>query len=97
MRHQPRDAAVAVEERVNPQQAVMRGGGGEDCVGLAGMRVDALEAREEARQRAGADRDMLADLDVARAQLAGDDALALPCRGLSTQRRSSGSSSQKRR
>ena len=52
VRHQPRDAAVAVEERVNPQQAVMRRGGRDDGVGLAELAVDLFEAFQEARHRA---------------------------------------------
>ena len=52
MRHQAGDAAVAVEERVDPQQPVMRAGGGEDRVGLAEPAIDGLEALKKARQRA---------------------------------------------
>ena len=77
VRHQTRDAAVAVKERVNPQQAVMRGGGGKDRVGPAEAAVDLLKSFEKARQRAGADRDVAAHLHVAAAQLAGDHAQAL--------------------
>ena len=44
VRHQPRDAAVAVEERVNPGKAVMRGGGRNDGLGLAELAVDLFEA-----------------------------------------------------
>ena len=52
MRHQPGDAAVAVEERVNPQQAVMRRRRRNDGLGLAELAVDLFEAFQEARQRA---------------------------------------------
>ena len=70
VRHQPRDAAVAVEERVNPQQAVMRRRRREDRVGPAEAAIDFLEALQEAGQGAGADRRDAADLDIAAAQFA---------------------------
>ena len=73
MRHQPGDAAVAVEERVNPQQAVMRGGGRNDGVRLAELAVDLFEAFQEARQCGGADGDVPSHRDIAVAQCARDD------------------------
>ena len=67
MRHQPRDAAVAVKERVNPGEAMMRGGGAEDGVGFAEAAVDLpRSAQESAVWRRRADRDMPADRDIAR-------------------------------
>ena len=43
VRHQPGDTAVAVKERVNPQQPVMRRGGGEDRIGPAEAAVGVFE------------------------------------------------------
>jgi len=77
VRHEARDAAVAVEERVNPEKAVVRGGGGEDGVGPAEIAVDFSETLEESRHCAGTDGEKAADFHVARAQLAGDDCDAL--------------------
>src|SRR5271156_2630487 len=77
MRHQPRDAAVAVEKRVNPKQAMMGGGGRKDCVRLAEPRIASLELGQKARNRAGANRNMLPDPNVARAQFARNYAGAL--------------------
>jgi len=57
MRHQPRDAAVAVKKRVNPRQTVMgrrRGGNG---FGLAEAAIDLLESCQEARHRRRTDGD----------------------------------------
>ena len=51
----------------------MRGGCGDDGVGAAEISVSGGEAVHEARQGAGAYRDMGADLHVARAQCAGRD------------------------
>ena len=65
VRHQPRDAAVAVEERVYPRQSVMRGRGRKNGLGLAEAAIDLLEAREETRDGRRADGDMAADLDIA--------------------------------
>ena len=65
MRHQPGDAAVAIEERVNPQQAVMRRGGRYDGVRLAEPAIDLFETVQEARQRGGADGDVPSHRDVA--------------------------------
>jgi hypothetical protein len=65
----PGDPAVAVEERVNPQQAMVRRCRRKDVVGPAQPPVGRREAFHEARQRAGADRDMVADLHVAQASL----------------------------
>ena len=97
MRHQPGDAAVAVKKRVNPQQAMMRGSGRNDGVGLAELAVDLFEAFQEARQRRGADRDVPSHRDIVVAQCARDDLDLFFCGGSSTQNRSSGSAAQKRR
>jgi hypothetical protein len=62
VRHQPCDAAVAVKERVNPHEPVMRRRGGEDGFGLA----------EAAIGGAGTDGDVRADRNIAVAQFARD-------------------------
>ena len=49
VRHQARDAAIAVKERVNPEQPVVSAGRSDDRVGLAEFCVGFLEAGEEAR------------------------------------------------
>ena len=64
MGHQASDAPIAVEEGVNPQQAVMGGGGGQDRVGFAKIAVDGFEPVQETRHRAGAHRDVPADLHM---------------------------------
>jgi hypothetical protein len=79
MRHQPRDAAVAVEERVYPREAVMRGGSGKDRLGLAEPAVHLLKASEKARNGRRADGDMLANPDISLAQLARDNLHTLVC------------------
>ena len=61
---QASDTPVAVEERVNPQQAVMRGGGSQDRVGFAKIAVDSFEPVQETRHRARTHRDVPADLHM---------------------------------
>ncbi len=73
VRHQPRDAAVAVEERVNPGEAVMCRRRRKDRLGLAELAVDLFEALQKARHGGRADGDVPADRDIAVAQFAGDD------------------------
>src|SRR5882762_9897237 len=72
MRLQPYNAAIAVEKRVNPGEAVMRGRGCENGLGLAEFAVNLFEALQEARQGAGTDGEMVADLNSVIAQRAGD-------------------------
>ncbi len=56
---EPGDAAVAVEEGVNPRQAVVRGRRRDDGLGLAEFAVDLFEALEEARHSGRADGNVL--------------------------------------
>lgn len=65
MGHQARDPFVAVEERMDLEQAVMRCGRCDDGGAFAKLAVDGLEALQEARDRARADRHEPTDLDVA--------------------------------
>ena len=81
--HKPRDAPVAIQERVNPEQPVMRRRRREDRIGLAKIAIDALEEFQETGHRTGADGKMPPDLDITAAQFAGDDAKPLfRCAGL---------------
>jgi hypothetical protein len=59
------DAAVAVEKGVDPEEAVVSGGGGEKGLGFAEAGVDSGEAFQETGDGAGADGDMVSDADVA--------------------------------
>src|ERR1700730_1146994 len=79
MRHQPRDAAVAVEERMYPREAVMRGRGGKDRLGLTEPAVRLLEPCEKARNGRRADGDMAANPDIGLAQLARNNLHTLVC------------------
>lgn len=54
--HEPRNAAISIQKWVNPEQAMVGAGRGDDCVGLAEFCIGFLEAGEEARQGAWADR-----------------------------------------
>src|SRR5208282_2973279 len=82
VRHQTRDAAIAVKERVNPQQAVMRRRRREDRVRFTDAAIDFLESRKEARHGAGTDGNVPSNAHVAAAQLSGHDAQALMRVGL---------------
>src|SRR5438045_8756525 len=73
MRHQPHDAAVAVEKWVDPREAMVCRGGGENRVGLAKAAIDFFEAFQEARYRGRADGDVAAHHDIAVTQLTLDD------------------------
>ena len=77
MRHQPRHAPVAVEEGVNPQQAVMGSGRGENRVRLAETAIGGRETLQETGHGARAHGAMPADPDMAFAQRAGHDPDAL--------------------
>jgi hypothetical protein len=70
MRHQPGHAAVAIEERVNPQQAMVGPRSGNDRLGLADTPVGLLEALQESRDGTGANGDETADLDISFSQFA---------------------------
>jgi hypothetical protein len=69
MRRQPCDAAIAVEERVNPRQPVMRRR--QDGLGLAQPAVDFFEPPQKTRDRRRTDRYGVANCDVAGTPLAG--------------------------
>src|SRR6201999_3052340 len=73
MRHQPRHAAVAVEERVYPRETVMRGGSGKDRLGLAEPAVHLLKSCEKAWNGRRANGDMTANPDISLAQLPRND------------------------
>ena len=72
MRHQPDNAAVAVEKRMNPDETVMRCRCREYGFGFAEAAIDLLDALQEARYGGRADRDVIADPDITMAQFAGD-------------------------
>jgi hypothetical protein len=69
--HKPRNTPVAVKKRVHPQQAMMSRGSRNDRVRPADFSVNTLEALKEARQSAGADSDVLPDLNVMAPQFSG--------------------------
>ena len=73
MGHQACNAAIAVNKRMNPHQAMMRRGSTQDRIRLAEVVVNLLEALQKTRHGAGTDSDMSTDLDVFAAQFAGDD------------------------
>ena len=77
MRHQTCDATIAIEKRVNPEQTVMRGRGGDDGLRPAQVGVGALELVKKSRYRIRTDRHVSADLDVALAKGAGYDSRSL--------------------
>jgi hypothetical protein len=77
VRHEAGDAAVAVDERVNPKKPVVGSGSSHKRIHLAGVAVDVSEAFEETRDGSGTDGDMLSDLNIAVADCAGVDADAL--------------------
>ena len=58
---------------MNPQEPVMRRRRAEDRVSFAETAESTLELCEETRHRAGADSHVLTDLDVVRAQFAGNN------------------------
>ncbi len=60
-----RYAAVAVKERVNPREPVMRRRGGEYGFGLTESAVDLFKPAQEARHCAATDGDMRADRNIA--------------------------------
>lgn len=64
VRHQPRDAAIAVKKRVYPHEAVMCRCRREDGLGLPEAPVDLLEAGEETRYSRRAKGDMAPEHDV---------------------------------
>jgi hypothetical protein len=101
MGHEPRHRAVAVDKGVDPQQPVVGSGSGNgsryDAVVPAEMAIGFLKVLEERRQRLGADRDVSTDAHMLAPKLPGITRSRVPVSGSSTQSRSSGSSSQKRR
>lgn len=70
VRHETRDPSVTVEEWMDPEQAMMRRGRGDDGVGLPESPVRALEMVEEPRYRPWADRDVPSSFHVPSPQLA---------------------------
>jgi hypothetical protein len=79
VRHEPGYAAVAVKKRVNPGKPVMCGGGGDDDIRLAQVPVEFAETLHETGHGARADGQMLAEGDIAVAQLSGSDTDAFLC------------------
>lgn len=71
MRGETGDSAVAVEERVDPEQSTVAGGDGHDLLGLGEppCLVGLTEAGQEPRHGARADGYVVADLDIRGAQL----------------------------
>ena len=97
VRHQTRNAPVAVKKRVNPQKAVMRCRRTKNRVRPFQVTVDFLEATQETRQRAGTDSDVLPTFISPRRNSPGTTRTRSFASGSSTHGRSSGSSSPKRR
>ncbi len=73
MRHQPRDTAVAVEERVNPQQPVMRRRRRENRFRFAKAAIGFLETPQEARYGWCADSDVAAHRNIPLTQFPWND------------------------
>ncbi len=74
MRQQPRGAAVPVGERMHPEQTVMQRRDRDDAVRARETLGRALvEALQPVRHLVGRGRDLATDLDMRRAQGAGDD------------------------
>ncbi len=68
-----RDAAVEVDERVDPDKAVVGAGCGDDRAASALQPVHLAHVRQKARHGAGAGGDVLADLDKVRSEFARDN------------------------
>lgn len=73
VRHHAGDPPVAIQKRMDPEEAVMGSGGGHDRVRRAKAAVDGLEPVKETRHRAGADRGMPTHPHVAFAKDARDN------------------------
>jgi hypothetical protein len=73
MGHQTSNTAVPINERMNPNEAMMSCGRTQDRIRLSEATVDFLEALQETRYGTGTNGDMSADFDVTPAQAAGDD------------------------
>jgi hypothetical protein len=71
--HEARDAAVAVQERVRPQPAMMRRGCGENAFGLTEPAIDKRKAIQEAGHRARTYRHMEPNFHVSPPDFAGHD------------------------
>jgi hypothetical protein len=74
MRHEARNAAIAVKEWVHPQQAVVRRRRCDDGFCLSEVTVSFLKAFKKAGQSAGADWNMTPNGDVAAPELARNNA-----------------------
>ena len=86
MRHKPRDPAIATQERVNPEQSLMRRRCGKNRIGPSETAIGLFESLQKAWNSAGADGDMAPDPDVAPPQFAGDYAQAFLCIGVFNER-----------
>ena len=84
MRHKARNAPVPVEERVNPEEAVMRRSDGLDFpqVGEVRRGVSLVEARQKTPELIGFRRHVFSYHNVMLAALAGDDGQSLACIGI---------------
>src|SRR5665213_448688 len=72
MRHQARNAAIAVEKWVNPDEAVMRCRRRDYGFGLSEGAINLFETFQEARHSGRADGDVIADFDIGVTQFTGD-------------------------
>jgi hypothetical protein len=61
MRHQSRNPAITVRERMNPKQSMVGGGGGNDGIDRPQRCIHVLEPFHEPRNCSRADRDMPTD------------------------------------
>jgi hypothetical protein len=75
MRHQPCDAAIAIEEWMYPQKPMMGSGNREDRICLSEIAVDLCKAAQEAGHGARTDGHVMANANISFAQLAGYDSL----------------------
>ena len=65
MRHQARDATIAVEKRVNPKQAMMCRRRCENGIGLSNATIDVFEVFQKPGNSSWTDGDMPRDLYIA--------------------------------
>ena len=78
MGHETSHAPVAIPERVNPEEAMVRRGGGQDGFRAAQSAVGVSEPVHEARDRARADGQMPPNPNIVLAELTGNDFDFLP-------------------
>jgi hypothetical protein len=72
MGHEPRHSAIAVKERVHPQQTVMGSGRGKDRFGRTKPAVDGLKPLKESGKSPWTDGNKPPNLHVALPKFAGD-------------------------